>query len=147
MSSDLFQPERQPPRSEWSRCCRRSSGTGLRGPPESQSTPETGSHRFSSVRGKGRTDGRSVIWEAVWVWGGVTYSCLSRDVGAAHYVGPSQRFLPLGPLPQRDEGGHVCGGHTESADTKVGPRRPGWEGGVHFKHINRLAQTRPRCRK
>lgn len=42
--------------------------------------------------------------------GDVTYSCLGCDVGAAHYVGPCQRFLPLGSLPQRDEGRHVCGG-------------------------------------
>lgn len=42
--------------------------------------------------------------------GHVTYSCLGCDVGAAHYVGPCQRFLPLGSLPQRDEGRHVCGG-------------------------------------
>lgn len=38
--SDLFQPEQQPPHSEWSRCYRQSSDTGLREPPESQSGPK-----------------------------------------------------------------------------------------------------------
>lgn len=39
-----------------------------------------------------------------------TYSCLSSDVGTAYYLCPSQWLLPLGPLPQGDQGRHVCGG-------------------------------------
>ncbi len=39
-----------------------------------------------------------------------TYSRLSSDVGTAYYLRPSQRLLPLGSLPQGDQGRHVCGG-------------------------------------
>lgn len=36
-----------------------------------------------------------------------TYCCLSSDMGTAYYLRPSQWFLPLGPLPQGDQGRHV----------------------------------------
>lgn len=100
LNSDLFEREQQPPHSEWSRCCRRSSGTGPPGPPESRSTPKTGSRRCLRAGEGGRAGERCAV----------TYSRLGCDVGAAHYVGPCQRFLALGSLPQGDEGRHVCGG-------------------------------------
>lgn len=101
--SDLFQPEQRPPHFEWSRCYRQSSDTGLREPPGSQSGPKRERwniqiHEQATIRGIcSKQDER-------------TYGCLSSDVGTAHYLGPSQWLLPLGSLPQGDQGRHVCGG-------------------------------------
>lgn len=40
---------------------------------------------------------------------GRTYRSLSSDVGAADDLRPGQRLLPLGSLPQGDQGRHVWG--------------------------------------
>lgn len=104
-----FQQEQQPPHSEWSRCYRRSSDTGPRGPPKSQSGPER--ERWNIQIGKQLAEvEKRTIRVICSEQDERTYRCLSSDVGAAHYLRPSQRLLPLGSLPQGDQGGHVCRG-------------------------------------
>lgn len=44
-----------------------------------------------------------------------TYCCLSSDMGTAYYLRPSQWLLPLGSLPQGDQGRHVCGRTDQAA--------------------------------
>lgn len=107
--SDLFQPEQRPPHSEWSRCYRQSSDTGLREPPESQSRPKR--ERWNiQIHEQAAEVKKTTIRGICSKQDERTYGCLSSDVGTAHYLGPSQWLLPLGSLPQGDQGRHVCEG-------------------------------------
>lgn len=108
--SDRFQPEQRPPHSEWSRCYRQSSDTGPREPPESRSGPGEGGEWSTHLHEVAAEVRKTTTKE---MYGGQderTYSGLSSDVGTAHYLGPGQRLLPLGSLPQGDQSRHVCGG-------------------------------------
>lgn len=99
--------ELQPLHSEWSKCYRQSSDTGLRGPPGSQSAPETEQwkrQRFwlECAGGRRRKTG-----------GERAYSCLSCDMGTAHHFGPGQGLFPLGSLSQGHQCRHVWGENTQ----------------------------------
>lgn len=144
MHSDLFQREQQPPHSEWSRCCRRSSGTGLPGPPESQSTPKTGSHRDSCMRGKGRMErdlqsarggggSHTAVWAVMWV--------------QPTMLAPASGFSPWALFLKEMRADMSVEEHTASAESDRTQRSGSNSMEEHFEYINRPAQTRQRCSK
>lgn len=141
MNSDLFQREQQPPHSEWSRCCRRSSGTGLPGPPESRSTPKTGSHRYSYIRRKGRMESNlqsggwshTAVWAVMWV--------------QPTMLAPASGFSPWALFLKEMRADMSVEEHTASVESDRMQRSGSNSEEKHSEYINRPAQTRRRCSK
>ena len=123
-------PGRPPPRSGWSRCCRRPTCTEPPALPGSPSAPGEREERGGEGRGEGRSSEkregcvsisvnvcvkvsvcvRIKVCVCVYVYMRVcvsTHGGLRGDVGAAHHLGPGQRLLPLGSLPQSHQGRHL----------------------------------------
>lgn len=97
-------PGQLPPHSGWSRCCMLPICTERPELTESPSAPWEKTRvkfEFSSWQ-------KRKINKCVWVFcTATTYSSLGSDVGAAHNLGTSEGFFPLGSLPQSHQCWHL----------------------------------------